>query len=779
MTVLSAVSSGLVALAKLARSFFGLEEKNTVATRTTVLGLAASGIFLLTIGIWLFAVEGSSILSGLLIAGLLGFGAFNLLNSFAKRPSMGRCNQLALAGHLVALLTFYFVSTKFLNVMYTTDSIVGTYLGVVKTLQLQNPYAFSIKPLLDQLGFPPSFYTPRIDGSFEFHLSYPALNFLSLIPFYLAGMHDLRDGVLIFHLLSILILFGLAPSRLKALSILPFMLAGPVIVSSWTDSIWAFFVLLSAVSWSRNRKASFVLIGLAGAAKQIALAIMPFMIIRQWRENSLGEKKQNILKSVALMLGGFFLPNIPFLLSNPGAWWDSTVVTYLPGSTAQVPGGMGLSAILIELGITVPTWFYVYATISAFMILAYAYAVRFDRLNKYMWAFPMLLFLFYYRSFPNYIVYWSFPLIMELTRWKNLQLRAPFRLPRLALPFVPAIGRFSGVLRRRFTPLVIIVMIVATLFGGVSGVYFSRSNSSGVQVQVNSALDPDNIGAATFLNVTVRNTGPNPISPVFFVKWNLLANIWNSSNSPALLQPKSEQSYLIRASDALAAVPRGTVFRILVSDRFTQQLIAESALTTSKIPSTPVVNPLFKWWTIDTATGKKIPFGWRLTVKNVDLASSGIEPLNMNGTSGLAARLNYTATDNGPAQLELSQKLPFNATNINILLNESLTTSVARNVLFGASITDGTHLLYYVFSDVATSTSTVTYLTNTTVTVPVSKSNWNSFQMRPLPAWLGQGWNVPDQVTISFFLRAATPGVYHASISQVELSLPTPASLTR
>src|SRR5713226_2028217 len=226
--ILSAVSSGLAALAKLARSFFGLEEKDTIASRATVIGLAASGIFLLTIGTWLFAVEGSSILAGLLIAGLLGFGAFNLLNSFAKRPSMGRCNQLALAGHLVALLTFYFVSTKFLNVMYTTDSIVGTYLGVVKTLQLQNPYAFSIKPLLDQLGFPPSFYTPRIDGSFEFHLSYPALNFLSLIPFYLAGIHDLRDGVLIFHLLSILILFGLAPSRLKALNILHFMLTGPV-----------------------------------------------------------------------------------------------------------------------------------------------------------------------------------------------------------------------------------------------------------------------------------------------------------------------------------------------------------------------------------------------------------------------------------------------------------------------------------------------------------------------------------------------------------------------
>ena len=104
-----------------------------------------------------------------------------------------------------------------------TDSIVGSYMGVLKILALQNPYGYSIKPFLDQFSFSPSFYTPRVDGSFEFHLNYPALNFLSLLPLYAVGLHDLRDGVFAFQILSVLVIFGLVPSRQKALSLAPFI----------------------------------------------------------------------------------------------------------------------------------------------------------------------------------------------------------------------------------------------------------------------------------------------------------------------------------------------------------------------------------------------------------------------------------------------------------------------------------------------------------------------------------------------------------------------------
>src|SRR5437667_12303474 len=110
---------------------------------------------------------------------------------------------------------------------------------VLKVLELQSPYGFSIKPLLDQFGFSPSFYTPGVDGSFDFHLAYPSLSFLSVVPFYVLGIRDLRDTVFIFFLLSILIVFGFAPAKFKSISLAPFVLFPLVIAAGWPHSFLA------------------------------------------------------------------------------------------------------------------------------------------------------------------------------------------------------------------------------------------------------------------------------------------------------------------------------------------------------------------------------------------------------------------------------------------------------------------------------------------------------------------------------------------------------------
>src|SRR5205807_5299310 len=234
------------------------------------------------------------------------------LNSRRKQLSLSRSNLLSLSGHLCATVVLYLLFTRILWVTYMTDSIVGSYMGVLKVLAFQNPYGYSIKPFLDQFSFSPSFYTPRVDGSFEFHLNYPALNFLSLLPLYILGLHDLRDGVFVFHILSVLIIFGLVPSRQKALSLAPFVFFPAFVASSWTDSIWAFFLLAGTVLWYRNRNMGLLMVGLAGATKQIALIAAPFLITRLWQESP-GSKLKNTLVGTATLAAGFLGPNIPFI----------------------------------------------------------------------------------------------------------------------------------------------------------------------------------------------------------------------------------------------------------------------------------------------------------------------------------------------------------------------------------------------------------------------------------------------------------------------------------
>src|SRR5438552_15936370 len=382
--------------------FLGLnQDTSTAAGRGTRIGLFVSGAFLVSVGLLIVLV--SSLFVVLAIPTLL-FGGYNLVNSRRKKLSLSRSNLLSLSGHLCATLVLYILLTRILWVTYMTDSIVGSYMGVLKILALQNPYGYSIKPFLDQFSFPPSFYTPRIDGSFEFHLNYPALNFLSLLPLYAAGLHDLRDGVFVFHILSVLLIFGLVPSRQKAFSLAPFIFFPAFVASSWTDSVWAFFLLTGTALWYRNRNLGLLMAGFAGATKQIALVAAPFLLIRLWQESP-NSKLRNTLVGAGVVAVGFLGPNIPFMLSSPALWWAATIAPYFPGGAVQVPGGIGLSEILLDIGFVPPTLFFVALMGLVGAGSLYLYSTRFSKSRYFVWIFPIVIMFFYYLSFPNYIFY--------------------------------------------------------------------------------------------------------------------------------------------------------------------------------------------------------------------------------------------------------------------------------------------------------------------------------------------------------------------------------------
>src|SRR2546428_12866538 len=234
------------------KEYIGLRETQAKPTRLSRVGLGLTGLFSVVAGLWLVAFGPNIIAMLALAVGIAGFGLFNLTFAFRKNLTLSRANQLSLVGNLVLFIWLYVVASKLLYVSYSTDTVVGTYMGILRALQLQSPYGFSIKPLLDKFGFSPSFYTPGVDGSFDFHLAYPSLSFLSIVPFYLLGLHDIRDTVFIFHIISVLIIFALAPARLKSVSVLPFTLFSVVIAGSWTDSVWAFFPVLTAVFLYRH-----------------------------------------------------------------------------------------------------------------------------------------------------------------------------------------------------------------------------------------------------------------------------------------------------------------------------------------------------------------------------------------------------------------------------------------------------------------------------------------------------------------------------------------------
>jgi uncharacterized membrane protein len=748
--------------------FLGLNhDASTTAGRGTRIGLFVSGAFLVSVGLLIALV--SSLFFVLAIPVFL-FGGYNLVNSRRKTLSLSRSNLLSLSGHLCATLVLYVLFTRVLWVTYMTDSIVGSYMGVLKILAFQNPYLYSIKPFLDQFSFSPSFYTPRVDGSFEFHLNYPALNFLSLLPLYALGLHDLRDGVFVFHILSVLVIFGLVPSRQKALSLAPFVFFPAFIASSWTDSVWAFFLLAGSILWYRNRNVGLLMVGLAGATKQIAFIAAPFLIIRLWQESS-GSRLRNTLGGTVALAAGFLGPNIPFILSSPFQWWIATVAPYLPGGAVEVPGGIGLSGILLRLGIAPPPLFFVALMGLVGIGSLYLYATRYSKSKYYVWIFPVLILFFYYRSFPNYMFYWSLPLALEFFRNKpalSIWHFSPFN--RIALRPTITLGLHS--LRVRLRVPLLAGLLLTTIFVGAYGVYTSNSPTYRVDVRINSVSDPDGIGAATLLNLTLDNQTPQLIHPSFFVYWLYLPYLW-SSNSTNTLGPWSSASYIITATDGVGAVPRSTSFWVYVYDKNTGNLVSQSLRLTPNIPVPVLANPHFRWWTLDVGAGTQVPFGWKLTKTSIDELTPVIQRLDKNPTTGMSLLLNYSAPAANIEKIMISQRVLFNATTLNLSLLDPLATSTGSQAILGVTVTDGVHQLTYLFSN---ATAKPTYLPsayNATITVPIAASAWTTVSIDASQAWLAQGWAIPSQVTFAIFLQANRIGLYSASIR--DLTYPSSA----
>jgi len=279
-SVLSRLLSGVrQSLGNLA-NFFGQKGSEQQAARGPRFGLGFSGGLLIVAGLLLLAAEPHISFTLAAVVGLLGFGVSTSAWAMRRNLNLYRSNILAMAATLTAVVALYVITSRLLIVGYTTDTVVGTYMGVLRVLQFQSPYNYSIKPLLDSFGFSPSFYTPGINGSFDFHFAYPALSFLAVMPLYLIGLHDVRDVVFIFYLVSLLFVFGLAPSKFKNLSLIPFGLFPVVIAGSWTDSIWAFFLVLTAYFGYTRPKASWISLGLAIAVKQIAIVAAPLLLVR-------------------------------------------------------------------------------------------------------------------------------------------------------------------------------------------------------------------------------------------------------------------------------------------------------------------------------------------------------------------------------------------------------------------------------------------------------------------------------------------------------------------
>ena len=289
----------------------------------------------------------------------------------------------------------------------TDESVFDMYAAHLFLLG-KNPY----NPALMSNGF--NFYnfpfrafdpiTPLTTGGYVDILTYPALSFLVFIP---AVILKLKASIIMLPALlaPVFIVWYRAWSRKEWLrssyAILPFvslLLYTYQGASADTDALWASLLMLSYMALPRN-KTSGILFGLSLSVKQVPFIAAPFLLYFIYKE-------YGAAKTVAWMAtaaAAFFIINGYFILQNPGYWLSSMVANEF----APLIGiGFGVPQMSFSGVFQIPEIYYALIMMDLLLALLALYAVKYKEMKHALFVFPILIFLFNYRLFPQYLFYW-------------------------------------------------------------------------------------------------------------------------------------------------------------------------------------------------------------------------------------------------------------------------------------------------------------------------------------------------------------------------------------
>ena len=356
------------------------------------------GLGLLAVATVATVVERHLVVESLIIApddimALIVVGVLPILAVVRLRPS----TRDALATGL-ALATFVLAAMALLlGKGYHVDAVTVPHVAAQQLLAGHDPYTtFDLPAALAQFGINPELVTHYEDGSVVRSLNYPALNFLLVTPFIALGATDIRWIYLAEILALVLILL-----RKVRIPWRPLVSAGVVgntvivrqnILAGVDPTWWA----LLTIAWIfvESRWLSPIAVGLAMASRQPAWFAAPFYIVGIWKRSGRAEA----LRRAAIVAVAALVPNLPFMIQDPAAFFDGVGGPMLG---ALAPYGVGF----VRLGLDGPFPLLPRAVYGGLA------AVSFVTMLAVLWRF--------WRSVP--IGALIFPFVPLYLAWRSLQ----------------------------------------------------------------------------------------------------------------------------------------------------------------------------------------------------------------------------------------------------------------------------------------------------------------------------------------------------------------------
>jgi hypothetical protein len=692
------------------------------------IGLAASGAFALHIAaVIAFSAPLSTsplCVAALMIAAILGMVSL-IVAGLGPLYRFTGARWLILSAYVaqvlaLALLRPYTTSSP---VLVSSDAGLMNELAGELLLRGENPYDWDYSGVFDIYRADRGLSTPLLDGSVTGAQPYPALAFLAAIPFQILGVPGVFGLGIAVHILALILLFVASPRALQPFILVPLAIGinfVDITLIGSLDTLWAVLLMLVVLVWKRGNLRA-ILFGLACATKQTPWLLIPFLLIRIWKEESQEPPLLRIGRFVLVSGLSVLFVNLPFIIWDLQAWAKNLLVP-IQGSLLFL--GPGLSS-LSQFGLMdLPKGYYLFATVSTGMLLLFVYWRHYSTLRHTYWILPGIMMWFSYRSLASYWVFWTFPILASLATesW------------------------WIGIARtgERKSWRTTAIAVTSTVVGlALLAVWTASTAEPQVRVNIFPPLWAEH-GRITSMTVGVQNVGQETLEPRFMVRSAYRNPLpWQIDSGPLQLRENETGVYQISSTRHDRTFVGHEDAQLIVTDAKGNYSLME----TINIPGEEqflwpdaLANPGYRYW--DRTS--QMPLFWQLSSTPEGQGTASLQPVE--GRDALVLALQ--PDDEGYGQVSLSNWVPMPREPIGIWIYATPPADKASNVAYGVEIDDGQHRLWTLFGSAPYAAPS---MENTHIIFhEVPELTWLRAEIDIEAGFREAGWSIPPYTYVNY-----------------------------
>lgn len=517
----------------------------------------------------------------------------------------------------IVLTTAIWRQTQRLHPTWRVD--VNLYIDMASELiqRGENPYAWDFNGVPEMYRATQAATTPQLEGSICERSMYPALSFISVLPFEVVGLPGVWLVPVLAQIAAACLLFLAAPRNIQPVILLPMVVwfhFSDLTAVGANDIVWAAFITGMIVAWRRPALRA-LLYGLAISYKQFPWFLFPFVAVRIWRGSDHDTPRRLRLARLVYFVSisglTFSLFNLPFIFWDPIGWIKG-VMTPMTGTLIYLSHG-GLSGLTAFGYINLPKNYYLLVMLTVLALLLFIYWRHYAMLRDTFVIWPAILIWFSHRALVSYWIYWTLPTLGILIQ----------RSPPVTVP--PTKPRWV------YTALVSVAVVIALVAAGV----FMTGETPILVEAIPPYWTMD--GNVYHLTMRVQNRSDDAIWPRFGVHFDYTGFSplpWHIESGPLVLEPGQSALYQIASNGGLT-FPAHTPAQVVVTDaggNYALRGVATIGPDRSFLWPDAIQNPEFLFWDSNTTA----PISWRLRAEPAGTGTASYAERDLHSTVMLA-----------------------------------------------------------------------------------------------------------------------------------------------